>query len=85
MLRTIKVITLVICMVFAGMAQAQSVKDIRWKSPAKVEAILGSPLSIQGPAGTVRRYQLWDYGSYVVAFTNNKVSHVFSWPPKAKS
>ena len=59
-------------------AQAQSIKDIRWKNPANVEAILGSPLSKKGPVGTVRKYRLWNYGKYVVAFTNDKVSHVFS-------
>ena len=85
MLKVTKVISLILCVVslsFSGIAQSQSVDDIRWKSPSKVEAILGTPLSKVGPAGTVRTYQMWDYGTYVVAFTNNKVSHVFAWPPK---
>lgn len=88
MLKMIKVLTLAAALSalsISSLVQAQSVKDIRWKNPAKVEAMLGSPLSKKGPVGTVRSYQLWDYGSYVVAFTNNKVSHVFSWPPKYKS
>lgn len=88
MLKTIKVLTLgaaIAAMSATSLAQAQSVKDIRWKNPAKVEAILGTPLSKKGPVGTVRSYQLWDYGSYIVAFTNDKVSHVFAWPPKYKS
>ena len=88
MLKTIKTLmigTAIAAVSATSVAQAQSVKDIRWKNPTKVEAILGAPLSKKGPVGTVRSYQLWDYGSYVVAFTNDKVSHVFAWPPKYKS
>ena len=82
MLKLAKILFVAACFFCSTLSTAQTVDDIRWKSPSKVEAILGAPLSKVGPAGTVRTYHMWDYGTYVVAFTNNKVSHVFAWPPK---
>lgn len=76
------IITILAVALFVGstgtaMASAKDLK--RGTSISKVRSILGNPLSIRGPAGTVREYQLWKYEGYMVAFTNNQLSHVFDF------
>jgi len=61
----------------AGMVNAQSINDIRWKSASQVRQILGEPISISQPTGTHATYTMWRYADFTVAFANNKAFHLF--------
>ena len=61
----------------AGMANAQSINDVRWKSANQVRQILGEPISISEPTGTHATYTMWRYADFTVAFSNNKAFHLF--------
>ena len=64
-------------LLFASVASAQNINDVRWKSEAQVKAVLGEPISITPPVGTHASYTLWKYDNFTVAFANNKAFHLF--------
>lgn len=74
---TMKIILFTILIFTAGMANAQSINDVRWKSASQVRQILGEPISISQPKGTHATYTMWRYPGYTVAFSNNKAFHLF--------
>lgn len=61
----------------ANTAQAQSIKDVRWKSSSEVRSVLGEPLSISSPTGTHATYTMWKYATFTVAFSNDRAFHLF--------
>ena len=67
----------VVCAITSGIAAAQSVEDIRWKSEDQVRAILGEPITSTPPVGTHATYTLWKYENFTVAFANNHAFHLF--------
>jgi len=72
-----KIIVFTTLLLVSSVVQAQSIKDIRWKSESEVRAILGEPQSITPPIGTHASYTMWKYADFTVAFANNKAFHLF--------
>ena len=72
-----KVIVFTALFLMTGLAQAQNIQDIRWKSASQVRAILGESQSISSPVGTHATYTMWRYADFTVAFSNNKAFHLF--------
>lgn len=70
-------LTAALMAMFSGVASAQNVNDIRWKSEAQVRATLGEPNSVSTPIGTHATYTLWQYDNFTVAFANSKAFHLF--------
>ncbi|WP_353410700.1 hypothetical protein [Arenicella sp. 4NH20-0111] len=56
---------------------AQSIEDVRWKSEAQVEKLLGQPQRKTSPVGTHASYTLWKYDGFTVAFADSKAFHLF--------
>jgi len=71
-------LVLAVFFAFTGIANAQDVREVRWKSADKVRAMYGEPRSVRGPIGTHASYTLWSYDGFVVAFANGKAFHLFS-------
>jgi len=74
---TMKAILFTVLLFTAGMANAQTISDVRWKSANQVRQILGEPISISKPTGTHATYTMWRYPEFTVAFANNKAFHLF--------
>jgi len=72
-----KILVFITLFFISSVSQAQSIKDIRWKSESQVRAILGEPQSITPPVGTHASYTMWRYADFTVAFANNKAFHLF--------